>query len=986
MDEKIITENNFQNQNLKAKNESEANDTKTALQENEANSEKLGQSEILGQKTLAEDFDLNGNFYGESSQSSSGEFVQSNSKKLGQSSSGEPGQTNSGNSEQINSGKAGQSKFSAFMKNFKDFVIRKKEYFITLGIFTGMFLIFLLIAGLFSGKNTILYGDAYEQIGVFFDHIFNVLEGKSSLFYSNYFGRGIEIFSTIQYMYTNPFYIVVLLGGRQNVFSMFTLAFYLMLAFNGIIFLWFSNRHFKNLNLWTRVLFALLYIFSGYANFCYAFITWMIYPALILILADRFLNFMKTGKITSFIIVFVWYVISCYSVGISTAIVLFVIFTLYILVTEEKDKRFEKLSSLFVVFVVTALSSIVLIFPSFMAVTSTGRSGSLLYNLLAGKNNSISKKIAVLFSDLSVLTLCLIYLVKSDKKEKINKFFILAFLVLLAPMVFDSIMNLLCLSKYMGFTARFYFVNEALIFVLALLAIDKNILNLKSCESDKTFKLLFYLISFVVAIVTIILEVCSFSTVGSHIKNPISTGSALSLFLIIFCMISFLIVLAILLNKFKKFSEKMAKGAICFTLVLMLVSNFLIFSCKAGSSTKDRTEIDNLISNCGVSGGNFKTFGREIDESLYNFASENIRKSSAFSSLLPSSILDSYEYLSYYSGSTVYLDTCGSLISDAMLGINYYVSKVEQNRPYLELVSKTENYYLYRNTLAGTGAFYLGNDFLFDDELSFNENLEKLKEYFGIAGTIFEDVEPKNIQITGDEVQTDDVSPLRKFKFTAPYTGILYLKGLYNNVLSSKEKLKGVEGFNFLYAGENLVEDLAYLEAGTEYEFYIDLTDKLYATEPEFTFLNFETALKICEKIKDNSLEYTYEKNGYKVQGEIPSNANVYVLTPDLNGYEYNLNGETISSKIIFKGMVYFSNVSGEFNLSVNYKYPYLKLWIVAFVAIALVVALFLVAYHYTKFKHIQRIIGYAMIGVFGIIIIVFYIFGFLISIVNMFL
>lgn len=870
-----------------------------------------------------------------------------------------------------------------FFEKVKDFVRVKKEYFIMLGIYVGLFLIFMLLSGLFVSNNSILFGDAYEQIGAFFDHIFNVLDGKSSIFYSNYFGKGMEIFSTIQYMFTNPFYIFVLIGGRANVYSMFTLSLFCMLALNGIVFLWFENKYFKNLSPFFKITFALLYIFSGYVNFSYAFTTWLIYPTLLLLVVDRFIEFTKTGKIGWFIVLFVWYVISCYSVGISTTIVLFVLFTIYILLMVKKEDRMEKLSSLFVVFLVTVIASVALIFPSVLAILGTGRS-SFFKSLLGTEYIKPMQKLGVVFSDMAILVLAVFYLFKCDKKDKLNKFLIISFIILLMPVLFDATMVFLCLSRYQGFYCRFYFLNEALVFFLALKLIDGNIVEIKDGKSEPIYKMLFVLFVSLIVVIALILDVCAFGYIGANVKSPISDkNQSTTLYSIFFVMILFVFAFVYFLNKFKLVSKKMVKLALPVLLIVTLSINFLNFASDGGTSDEDRKGVQNLIYSSGITGGSFKNVGLATKFQLLNYINSSIRKSSAFSSLLTSSAIDSFGYLTYYTGSTCYDDVCGNLISDSLMGIKYYVASEELDRPYLELVKENNGYYLYKNTLSGSGAIALSPDFSFDKDADFYQNMEKLESYFGIEGTLFSDVEVNEIEITDEEKLLDDIGYCKKYEYTATEDGILYVSCLYSRLVGDSEVIKDIPGFVVSAYRGNYIEEMAYLKAGETYTFYFkSKTEK----EVSYKFLNYETASKLCEKIVSSSLEYNYEKDGYSVSGNLENDSTIYVFTPSLKGYTYELNGEKINNSLFFYGFDSFTASSGEVQLTAKYSYPYTKTWLLAFIVSAILIVGILLLYHFTKFKHIQKIIGYAMIAVLGIILLVFYAGGMVISIINFFI
>ena len=222
----------------------------------------------------------------------------------------------------------------------KDFFITKKDYCFILAIVFVLYNLILICNGCFPyGNKTVLMGDSIYQVGPFFEHFFNVFEGKSTLFYSNYVGGGVEIFSTLEYLLFNPFYLVVFLGGKNNVFYMFNIAVMLMFLFNALIFFWFSKKYFKNINILSRFALTILFVFSVYISTNFCLTTWLIFPSILLILIDKFLKLVNEGKITAFVCVLVWYVLNCFSVGVSSNIILIVLFSAYIFFTKSKEEQ-----------------------------------------------------------------------------------------------------------------------------------------------------------------------------------------------------------------------------------------------------------------------------------------------------------------------------------------------------------------------------------------------------------------------------------------------------------------------------------------------------------------------------------------------------------------------------------------------------------------------------------------------------------------------
>ena len=138
------------------------------------------------------------------------------------------------------------------MNKFIQSVHKRKDYLWLICLVTAVFSVVLIVNGCWPyGESTIVVGDSYSQIGLLFERVFDWLSGGFSAYYTPY-GFGMELLSTIEYMFLNPFYLVVLIFGKNNIFISLNMAVYLMLMFNAVVFMWFSKTHFKNLTTVSR--------------------------------------------------------------------------------------------------------------------------------------------------------------------------------------------------------------------------------------------------------------------------------------------------------------------------------------------------------------------------------------------------------------------------------------------------------------------------------------------------------------------------------------------------------------------------------------------------------------------------------------------------------------------------------------------------------------------------------------------------------------
>ena len=69
----------------------------------------------------------------------------------------------------------------------------------------------------FGPDYTVASYDLSAQICPFIEHLFDVLDGKSSLFYSYSIAGGADVFGTFAYFFISPFSFIFLLFGDGNV-------------------------------------------------------------------------------------------------------------------------------------------------------------------------------------------------------------------------------------------------------------------------------------------------------------------------------------------------------------------------------------------------------------------------------------------------------------------------------------------------------------------------------------------------------------------------------------------------------------------------------------------------------------------------------------------------------------------------------------------------------------------------------------------------
>ena len=117
------------------------------------------------------------------------------------------------------------------------------------GIVLAMYAYWLYGYGVypFGEQYTVASYDLSAQICPFIEHLFEVMKGKSSLFYSYAIAGGADVFGTFMYFFISPFSFLFLLFGEGMVAEAAVLVMACKLAFVAAVGCWFARKLFKNI-------------------------------------------------------------------------------------------------------------------------------------------------------------------------------------------------------------------------------------------------------------------------------------------------------------------------------------------------------------------------------------------------------------------------------------------------------------------------------------------------------------------------------------------------------------------------------------------------------------------------------------------------------------------------------------------------------------------------------------------------------------------
>ncbi len=404
-----------------------------------------------------------------------------------------------------------------FMKKLEAFF--DKNYAL---IFAPVFVLVLYLSALytsgvypFSEKYTGASYDLSAQICPFIEHLFDVMQGKSTLTYSYAIVGGADVTGTFLYFFISPFSFLFLIFGDGKVAhaSSIVMAAKLMaLAFTGA---WFAKKNFKAIPDYLCVAVGVVYAYCGYTFVASTYINWVDFLIYLPFCAWAFKRFVKTGKFFAFSALVACCIYTCFSIACFSLFTVFPALIVYALLCVEKERRNKFIAYLCLSFALAILLALPVLLPALSAFLNSARGGSIFENLWYGFDSvtdagipenfdssqfvedytrSLYRKWSYIICDsiFVVLTLFwfgrnlaedptfailinpfdLFWFVRKALKDPFTKFMLVAGIMTLLPLVVDEAMLLMNMGSYMSYALRFGFLNALYFLGGACLALD----------------------------------------------------------------------------------------------------------------------------------------------------------------------------------------------------------------------------------------------------------------------------------------------------------------------------------------------------------------------------------------------------------------------------------------------------------------------------------------------------------------------------------
>lgn len=345
----------------------------------------------------------------------------------------------------------------------------------------------------FGDKYTLASYDLSAQICPFIEHLFDVIQGKSSLFYSYAIAGGADVVGTFLYFFVSPFSFLFLIFSDGMVAHASGVVMGLKVAAISVAGTWFACKLFKGIPEYICIAIGVVYAYCGYTFVSCTYINWMDFLIYLPFCAGAFVRFVKTGKFLPFSVLTACCIYTCFSIACFSMLIAFPTLVFYALLCVEKEKRNRFLADLCLSFVVAVLIALPVLLPALFAYLRSGRGGGGLFENLwfgftvlpddtLGSFNSskflndwslaLYRKWSYIVSDSLFVILTLVWFCRKGFKDSFAKFMLVAAVFTLLPTVVDEAMLLMNMGSYMSYALRFGFLNALYFLGGACLALE----------------------------------------------------------------------------------------------------------------------------------------------------------------------------------------------------------------------------------------------------------------------------------------------------------------------------------------------------------------------------------------------------------------------------------------------------------------------------------------------------------------------------------
>ena len=749
-----------------------------------------------------------------------------------------------------------------------------KKFLISPLIVIGILLIIYAIKGIYPfGNLTIANGDMGQSYMPFYYFLYDIVHNGKTMLYDYTLGMGSNMYGgfVIDGLFA-PSAFIILLNSRANIPYMFSFVMIAKMAFIALTSYILFNKLNKENNFY-NIIFSVLYALSGYSLMYNTNLMWLdvvgLFP--LFILATKYM--LETNKTHWYAIVLALMLIFNYNLAYMVLMFIIFVIPIYIRFGIEKENRKRAVYNVIIGTILSVGLSAFAFIPAFIQTMTSYRMAGTVQNTVTNINLAY-KVIVFLFYALPAYGYFRWAEYEKEDKKAFKIIGISLIFSAILPIIFERINLLWHTGSYQMFPFRYGFIPTLLLYMGALRYFGKFA---KNTEIDKkSWK--------TVSIIFIVFTAISGIFAAQIINNstPAFSMTVKMYVAILDCLISALVatVVAHFINE-----EKTRKILISIITIIQVATYTYAYIGVKNNAEKGIEWSDKQIFTSNKiyektqseQGTNYKI--KDLTASTTENCSlvYNIPSMSTFLHIIPTEQVLNYRQLGYSGRKTQLNDFGGTLISDAIYGVKYILSKEElpeQIYTFIEDIDDNIKLYEYKQTLP-IGILYNSEETAISTEIKdFDAQNYLYKKMFNKAENIIDIVSENQLEKIEEG----------KYKYTIQTSGA---KELYIN---SKNELKNIKvngkeivipiindqnNTTYPTAYCNGILDLGYFENSTTVEIEFESQEEKLENI-QIGMLDIE---KYNQMFKENQNDINVEIKGNKIKinGNVDSQTKLFL-------------------------------------------------------------------------------------------------------------
>ena len=736
------------------------------------------------------------------------------------------------------------------------------------------------------GNKTLVQVDAdYIYIPVLYK-IWDFLHYGGNIFYSDV-GLGNSIYGSlmIQGSLYSPLNLLLYLVNRDNIVNFFGLFIIIKICLISLTSYIYINSKYKSIAYYYKLLFSILYSFSGFVIFNYFNEMWLdiviLFPLLVLFLDKLLIEGKEIGYIVvlSLSLIITFY----FTFFVLTFIVFYSFIYIYLYKKNEIKATIFKLGKCtLIALLISSFSCIPLLYQVF---NSSRFNGYMFANMFTDIK---MKSLYILFSSLFVILF--FRLVGKYKNDKQNIYrYIILFVLYLIPVIINPINAMLHGGNYWSLPYRYGFVTGFILMDASLYYLDKY----NTVKSNKKI-----LNNIILIILIIVLGIVAIYYNFYYRNNIITEGILLdinnNIYLKIINMVFivfFMYILSLLIRY--KLLKYISLGIVSLYAIFLFTSWTIYYNSGYFLCNNARDIYNNL---------NIKRDGRyKVEYDVYTPYYGYIFNTHTLDNwvhIVPDGMIDIYRNLGYYMVDTRMYSYGGTIFTDYLLNFRYILSNDDKNSDNMySYIDSYNNKYLYKiNYNDSYGIVF--------NELEDIKYINKFDYQNQIYNNLF-DVDKDIIRYQSYNITDDDSI---KINFDINSEGYLYLDTLfYDNIdhLMINNNYVGTIGDYIKYLG--------YYNSNVEIIIY--LKEKHY-TELDIGFIKKDDIINL-------SSDVWYKDNKYYVNSD--SEKYLFIPVNNIPGIHVYNNNKEVNTYKYLDNFICIKLHNGENVISIRYRQPLFK-------------------------------------------------------------